>query len=91
MEFQKKRFNIYAKYLPLIAKFSTELSGKKKSPEYRKLLKSQTVQDLIGEKENEQPAEVTAEPAQSVNDVSSGNEKVNKDAQERLEKYSDSS
>ncbi|MGA2874831.1 MAG: DNA topoisomerase VI subunit B [Nitrososphaerales archaeon] len=91
MEFQKKRFNIYAKYLPLIAKFSTELSGKKKSPEYRKLLKSQTVQDLVGEKENEQPVAVAAEPAQIVSDVSTGTNKVNKDAQERLEKYSDSS
>ena len=91
MEFQKKRFNIYAKYLPLIARFSTELSGKKKAPEYRKLLKSQTVQDLVAENEHEQAAGTTAETAPSVDVVSSENGKVNKDAQERLEKFSNSS
>ncbi|MHB1909500.1 MAG: DNA topoisomerase VI subunit B [Nitrososphaerales archaeon] len=41
MEFQKKRMNIYGKYLPLIARFSTELAGMKKYPDYKLLLKSQ--------------------------------------------------
>lgn len=91
MEFQKKRFNIYAKYLPLIAKFSTDLSGNKKSPEFRKLLKSQAVQDLLKENNEEQPTEPAAATDQAASDASNGNEKVNKDAQERLEKYSDSS
>ena len=31
MEFQKKRMNIYGRYLPLIAKFSTESFGKEES------------------------------------------------------------
>jgi DNA topoisomerase VI subunit B len=88
MEFQKKRFNIYAKYLPLIAKFSTELSGRKKTPDYKKLLKSQTVQDLV-----EEGAEEKSEPVVEPTEVKAETptEKVNKDAQERLEKYSDSS
>ena len=37
----KKRANLYAKYLPLIAQFSTELAGKKKEPGYKKLLKTE--------------------------------------------------
>ena len=36
----KKRANLYAKYLPLIAEFVTELAGKKNEPDYKKLLKS---------------------------------------------------
>ncbi|MDG6907221.1 MAG: DNA topoisomerase VI subunit B [Nitrososphaerota archaeon] len=80
MEFQKKRFNIYAKYLPLIAKFSTELSGKRKAPEYRKLLKSQEVQDLIGEAGAEEPAEGTQEAVQETTESQSTVEKVKKDA-----------
>lgn len=51
IEFQKKRMNIYAKYLPLIARFSTDLSGKKKPPNYKRLLGSKTVLEAIGEGE----------------------------------------
>lgn len=38
IEKAKKRLNIYAKYLPLIARFATELAGKRKPPHYRVLL-----------------------------------------------------
>lgn len=38
MEAAQKKMNIYAKYLPLIAKFATELAGKKRPPQYRKLI-----------------------------------------------------
>ncbi|MEM4311608.1 MAG: DNA topoisomerase VI subunit B [Nitrososphaerales archaeon] len=38
MEKTKRKANIYAKYLPLIAKFSTELAQKKKLPRYKKLI-----------------------------------------------------
>ena len=34
----KKRANLYAKYIPLIAEFCTELAGKKKEPNYKKIL-----------------------------------------------------
>ena len=34
----KKRANLYSKYVPLIAQFSTELSGKKKEPNYKQLI-----------------------------------------------------
>ena len=63
MEFQKKRMNIYAKYLPLIARFSTELAGMKKYPDYKLLLKSQ-------ETENENSDEPTnVETQQSLDDA----------------------
>jgi DNA topoisomerase VI subunit B len=38
-EMAKKRANLYSKYLPLIAQFCTELAGKKKEPDYKKMLK----------------------------------------------------
>ena len=40
----KKRANLYAKYLPQIAEFCTELAGKKKEPNYKKLLEENTVE-----------------------------------------------
>ncbi|NND87117.1 MAG: DNA topoisomerase VI subunit B [Nitrosopumilus sp.] len=41
-EMAKKRANLYAKYIPLIAQFCTELAGKKKEPNYKKLLDEET-------------------------------------------------
>lgn len=38
-EIEKKRSNLYQKYLPLIAQFATELAGKTKEPDYKKLIK----------------------------------------------------
>ncbi len=38
-EMEKKRANLYLKYIPLISQFCTELSGKKKEPDYKKMLK----------------------------------------------------
>lgn len=35
----KKRANLYTKYVPLIAQFSTELAGKKKEPNYKQLIR----------------------------------------------------
>jgi len=37
-EMAKKRSNLYSKYIPLIAQFCTELSGKKKQLNYQKML-----------------------------------------------------
>ena len=37
-EMAKKRSNLYAKYIPMIAEFCTELAGKKKQPNYKKIL-----------------------------------------------------
>ena len=34
----QKKMNIYGKYLPMIARFSTELAGKKDLPSYRRLI-----------------------------------------------------
>ncbi|WP_268541297.1 DNA topoisomerase VI subunit B [Candidatus Nitrosotenuis cloacae] len=38
-EIEKKRSNLYQKYLPLIAQFATELAAKPKEPAYKKLIK----------------------------------------------------
>jgi DNA topoisomerase-6 subunit B len=40
-EMDKKRANLYSKYIPLIAQFCTELAGKKKEPNYKKILKKE--------------------------------------------------
>ena len=40
-EAAKKRANLYAKYIPMIAEFCTELAGKKKEPNYKKMLQSE--------------------------------------------------
>lgn len=40
-EMAKKRANLYAKYIPLIAEFCTELAGKKKEPNYKKILEEE--------------------------------------------------
>ena len=40
----KKRANLYAKYIPLIAEFCTELAGKKKEPNYKKILEENAIE-----------------------------------------------
>jgi DNA topoisomerase-6 subunit B len=54
MEAVQRKMNIYGKYLPLIARFSTELADKKRPPHYHK---------LIGEGESAQSAEFPQEEA----------------------------
>lgn len=43
-EMAKKRANLYAKYLPLISQFCTELAGKKKEPNYKQILKEPIIE-----------------------------------------------
>src|SRR5436309_3658671 len=38
MEAVQRKMNIYGKYLPLIARFSADLAGLKKLPNYKKLM-----------------------------------------------------
>jgi len=40
VEREKKRLSVFSKYLPKIARFSTELAGKEKQPDINKLLES---------------------------------------------------
>ncbi len=47
----KKRANLYAKYIPLIAEFCTELAGKKKEPNYQKILEDNAVESKKVEEE----------------------------------------
>ena len=42
-EMAKKRANLYAKYIPMIAQFCTELAGKKKEPNYKKILEDEMI------------------------------------------------
>jgi len=53
-EMAKKRANLYSKYLPLIAQFCTELAGKKKEPDYKKMLKEETAIPIVQEKQKVQ-------------------------------------
>ncbi len=50
----KKRANLYAKYIPQIAEFCTELAGKKKEPNYQNLLEENVIESKqIVTEENE--------------------------------------
>ncbi len=40
IEYERKRIDLFAKYLPKVAKFSTELAGKKRIPDIEPLLRS---------------------------------------------------
>ena len=45
---------MYAKYIPLIAEFCTELAGKKKEPNFQKILDAEkTSQPKLVQEENE--------------------------------------
>ena len=79
MEAVQRKMNIYGKYLPLIAQFSTELAGKKNPPNYHA---------LIGEggevAEEEAPAETDQAPEeQEEKDIG----KQEKSEQETIDKY----
>lgn len=45
-EMAKKRANLYAKYIPMIAEFCTELSGNKKQPNYKKMLETEIASEI---------------------------------------------
>lgn len=78
MEAVQRKMNIYGKYLPLIAKFSTELAGKKDLPKYRK---------LIGEG-GELALETEAEPVQEGQAEVAGVENAKQETgQETIDKY----
>lgn len=56
-EMAKKRSNLYAKYIPMIAEFCTELAGKKKEPNYKKILEEETTIESKKPVEEENPIE----------------------------------
>jgi DNA topoisomerase VI subunit B len=81
MEAVQRKMNIYGKYLPLIAQFSTELAGKKDLPNYK---------PLIGEEGEvpEEESEAPAEPEQTTADGEAGeNAKKEESDQETIDKY----
>lgn len=56
-EMAKKRANLYAKYIPMIAEFCTELAGKKKEPDYKKILEEQLPTENKSNVAEEKPIE----------------------------------
>ena len=56
-EMAKKRSNLYAKYIPMIAEFCTELAGKKKQPNYKKILEEANPIESKKTVEEEKPIE----------------------------------
>ena len=62
MEAVQRKMNIYGKYLPLIAKFSTELAGKRDPPDYKALISEGG--EVTQEEEAEAPAEEKPEAAE---------------------------
>ena len=48
-ESARKRANLYSKYVPLIAQFCTELAGKKKEPDYQKILQGEMIIEKVKE------------------------------------------
>ena len=93
MEFQKKRMNIFGKYLPLIAKFSTDLSGKRKPPSYQKLLGNDVAIEPGSESDQAISEETAKEVAKVVADDKAKNSKKVKSEndQQSLEEFRNSS
>ncbi len=67
MEAVQRKMNIYGKYLPLIAKFATELAGQKRSPHYR---------NLIGEKFVEKAESIRAETPEPEKEITVAQRKI---------------
>ena len=82
MEAVQKKMNIYGRYLPLIAQFSTELAGKKDPPRYKLLMEER------GEATSE-PQGGQAEGTGETTDVTQEKENVNQEeeGQETIDKY----
>ncbi|MFN3621518.1 MAG: DNA topoisomerase VI subunit B [Nitrososphaerales archaeon] len=78
LAFVKKKMNIYEKYLPLIARFSADLIGTSKIPNYKKLLKKST---------EENTAETSEETMREAEDKPVEDEVI-KLEQRRLEDFS---
>ncbi|HZW56334.1 MAG TPA: DNA topoisomerase VI subunit B [Nitrososphaerales archaeon] len=82
MEFAKKKMNIYGKYLPLIARFATDLSGHRKMPDYKKLLGNEEAIEPDVEAEKKQWEEME----KSTSEISSAHDaKVKEQQQQRKE------
>jgi DNA topoisomerase-6 subunit B len=54
MEAVQRKMNIYGKYLPLIAKFSMEMAGKKKLPDYKKLMGAEMLEEAAAAEGSEE-------------------------------------
>jgi DNA topoisomerase VI subunit B len=87
MEAVQKKMNIYGKYLPLIAQFSTELAGKKDPPNYRKLMGNEGAEEAI---ETEQSEDSSTEVQNEDNEESTKEEAIAKEkeiGQDTIDQY----
>ena len=82
MEAVQRKMNIYGKYLPLIAKFSTELAGEPRPPNYKKLVGDEG--EFLDAKEAEASA---AEEQQAAEDAERENQKEEEIAQKTIDEY----
>ncbi len=55
-EAARKRANLYAKYMPLVARFCTELAGKESEPDYEKMIESSKSTAVSGDGKDSTPA-----------------------------------
>jgi DNA topoisomerase-6 subunit B len=72
MEAVQRKMNIYGKYLPLIAQFSQDLAGKKKPPDYSKLIGESAQHEAATEETVTEPAAAGQEgdvPTQSGQEI----------------------
>jgi DNA topoisomerase-6 subunit B len=76
-EHEKRKTNLYMKYLPLIANFSRELANKEKLPNYKRLLK-EGQGEIAVEKEAEKivEKEVAEEDNEKVEVIEGGQKKI---------------
>jgi DNA topoisomerase-6 subunit B len=85
MEAVQRRMNVYGKYLPLIAQFSQELAGKKRPPNYSKLVGEAGQQE---EAAGSEPAQGDAEPgAEARPEENVQSESAEEDEQKKIDQY----
>ncbi|MDG6970025.1 MAG: hypothetical protein JRN54_02830, partial [Nitrososphaerota archaeon] len=78
MEAVQKKMNIYGKYLPLIAQFSTELAGKKSLPKYRQLIGSESDGDETNEAGQPEGGPADEAEGENVNQEKSDQEAIDR-------------
>ena len=85
LEAVKRKTNIYSHFLPLIAKFSQELSRSEILPKYKKLLESRGMKDSeTNTPETNTPETNTPEKEQSQSDTKSLEDEEQKDGKQKL-------
>ena len=91
-EMAKKRANLYAKYIPLVARFCTELAGKKTEPDYEKIIQKeqQAILNVIKQDASEETNKEEDKGKQEKIDKDKGKqEKIDKEEKNNNKKQAD--